>query len=72
MTDRKSHLYLLLSVFFVGNAFLAELTGAKIFSAGDLLTHGVWFKRTTMACIAEYECWRPDMAPGFHNIRHNE
>ena len=40
MTDRKSHLYLLLSVFFVGNAFLAELTGAKIFSAGDLLIHG--------------------------------
>jgi uncharacterized integral membrane protein (TIGR00697 family) len=40
MTDRKSHLYLLLSAFFVGNAFLAELTGAKIFSAGDLLTQG--------------------------------
>ena len=41
MTDRKSHLYLLLSAFFVGNAFLAELTGAKIFSAGDLLTRGI-------------------------------
>jgi hypothetical protein len=38
MTDKKSHLYLLLSVFFVGNAFLAELTGAKIFSVGDLLS----------------------------------
>ena len=37
MTDKKSHLYLLLSVFIVGNAFLAELTGAKIFSVGDLL-----------------------------------
>ena len=37
MTDKKSHLYLLLSVFFVGNAFLAELTGAKIFSVGELL-----------------------------------
>lgn len=37
MTDKKSHLYLLLSVFFVSNAFLAELTGAKIFSVGDLL-----------------------------------
>ena len=37
MTDKKSHLYLILSVFFVGNAFLAELTGAKIFSVGDLL-----------------------------------
>jgi hypothetical protein len=38
MTDKKSNLYLLLSVFFVGNAFLAELTGAKIFSVGELLS----------------------------------
>jgi len=37
MPDKKSNLYLLLSVFFVGNAFLAELTGAKIFSLGDLI-----------------------------------
>ena len=37
MTDKKSHLYLLLSVFFVGNAFLAELTGTKIFSVAKLL-----------------------------------
>jgi hypothetical protein len=37
MTDKRSNLYLLLSVFFVANAFLAEFTGAKIFSAGDLL-----------------------------------
>ncbi len=38
MTDKKSNLYLLLSAFFVGNAFLAELTGAKIFSAGELFS----------------------------------
>lgn len=37
MTEKKSNLYLLLSVFFVGNAFLAELTGAKIFSVGEML-----------------------------------
>lgn len=37
MPDKKSNLYLLLSVFFVGNAFLAELTGAKIFSVGALI-----------------------------------
>jgi hypothetical protein len=37
MADKKSHLYLLLSAFFVGNAFLAELTGAKIFSVGELI-----------------------------------
>jgi uncharacterized integral membrane protein (TIGR00697 family) len=38
MSGKKSNLYLYLSVFFVGNAFLAELTGAKIFSLGDLFT----------------------------------
>jgi hypothetical protein len=37
MTDKKSQLYLILSAFFVGNAILAELTGAKIFSVGELL-----------------------------------
>lgn len=37
MNEKKSHLYLLLSAFFVGNAILAELTGAKIFSVGELL-----------------------------------
>lgn len=37
MSDKKSNLYLLLSAFFVGNAFLAELTGAKIFSVGELV-----------------------------------
>ena len=37
MTEKRSNLYLLLSAFFVGNAFLAELTGAKIFSVGELL-----------------------------------
>jgi len=37
VTEKKSHLYLLLSAFFVGNAFLAELTGAKIFSVGELI-----------------------------------
>ena len=39
MADKKSNLYLLLSVFFVGNAFLAELTGAKIFNIGELLAN---------------------------------
>lgn len=38
MSDKKSNLYLLLSAFFVGNAFLAELTGAKIFSAGEIFS----------------------------------
>jgi len=37
MQDKKSHLYLILSAFFIGNAFLAELTGSKIFNAGSLL-----------------------------------
>jgi uncharacterized integral membrane protein (TIGR00697 family) len=36
MKDKKSQLYLLLSAFFVGNAVLAELTGAKIFSVGEI------------------------------------
>jgi hypothetical protein len=35
--NRKATLYLLLSCFFLGNAILAELTGAKIFSVGKLL-----------------------------------
>jgi uncharacterized integral membrane protein (TIGR00697 family) len=34
---KKASLYLLLSSFFLGNAILAELTGAKIFSVGKLL-----------------------------------
>ena len=34
---KHSHLYLLLSAFFIGNAILAELTGAKIFSLEKLL-----------------------------------
>jgi len=38
MNGRKSNLYFLLSIFFIGNALLAELTGAKIFSVGDFLS----------------------------------
>jgi len=34
---KKASLYLLLASFFLGNAILAELTGAKIFSVGKLL-----------------------------------
>ncbi len=34
---KKATLYLLLASFFLGNAILAELTGAKIFSMGKLL-----------------------------------
>jgi queuosine precursor transporter len=57
MPDKKSNLYLLLSVFFVGNAFLAELTGAKIFSIGallaPLLSHGtnppLWLSSVNMS-----------------------
>jgi len=57
MPDKKSNLYLLLSVFFVGNAFLAELTGAKIFSIGALLaplfSHGtnppLWLSSVNMS-----------------------
>ncbi len=37
MKDKRSQLYLLLSAFFIGNAILAELTGAKIFSLGKIL-----------------------------------
>ncbi len=37
LKDKKSQLYLLLSAFFIGNAILAELTGAKIFSLGKIL-----------------------------------
>jgi queuosine precursor transporter len=35
--QKLHHLYLLLASFFIGNAILAELTGAKIFSIGKLL-----------------------------------
>jgi len=35
-TKKLHHLYLLLSCFFLGNAILAELTGAKIFNIGKL------------------------------------
>ncbi|MBN1789428.1 MAG: queuosine precursor transporter [Bacteroidales bacterium] len=35
--DKRSHLYLLLSAFFIGNALLAELTGVKIFSLGKVV-----------------------------------
>ena len=57
MPDKKSNLYLLLSVFFVGNAFLAELTGVKIFSIGALLaplfSHGtnppLWLSSVNMS-----------------------
>jgi len=35
-TRKRTFLYLLLSCFFLGNAILAELTGAKIFSIGKL------------------------------------
>jgi len=51
MTDKKSNLYLLLSAFFVGNAFLAELTGAKIFSAGELLFRSVWYRFRPVAAV---------------------
>jgi uncharacterized integral membrane protein (TIGR00697 family) len=37
MKDKRNLLYLLLSSFFIGNALLAELTGAKIFSVEKLL-----------------------------------
>jgi len=37
MNGKKSNLYLVLSAFFIGNALLAELTGAKIFSLGKVL-----------------------------------
>lgn len=37
MKDKRASLYLLLSAFFIGNALLAELTGAKIFSLGKVL-----------------------------------
>jgi queuosine precursor transporter len=36
-TSKKTNLYILLSSFFLGNAILAELTGAKIFNVGKLL-----------------------------------
>jgi queuosine precursor transporter len=35
-TKKLSNLYLLLACFFLGNAILAELTGAKIFNVGKL------------------------------------
>lgn len=38
MRGKKSNLFFLLSLFFIGNAVLAELTGAKIFSVGDLFS----------------------------------
>jgi len=37
VSPKHFRLYLLLASFFVGNAILAELTGAKIFSVGKLL-----------------------------------
>jgi queuosine precursor transporter len=36
-TQKLTFLYLLLGCFFLGNAILAELTGAKIFNAGKML-----------------------------------
>jgi queuosine precursor transporter len=36
-SQKRNLLYLLLACFFLGNAILAELTGAKIFSVGKLL-----------------------------------
>lgn len=41
MNNKKSHLYLLLSAFFIGNAILAEFTGVKIFSLGQVIHN--WF-----------------------------
>ncbi len=38
MTDKRSKLFFILSLFFIGNALLAELTGAKIFSVGKLFS----------------------------------
>ncbi len=35
-TQKRNFLYLLLACFFLGNAILAELTGAKIFNVGKL------------------------------------
>ena len=41
MRSKKANLYLILSIFFLGNAMLAELSGVKIFSLGKLLID--WF-----------------------------
>lgn len=38
MTEKKSNLFFFLSLFFIGNALLAELTGAKIFDFGGLFS----------------------------------
>jgi len=37
LTAKRTNLYLLLAAFFIGNAILAELTGAKIFSVGKMV-----------------------------------